>query len=111
MAAAVPRRAARRPAGDRGPRSLRFAFVAALQLLPPRQRAILILREVLLAGGRGRRGAGHDDAAVNSALQRARAPLAESLIDPVAEPADAGGAPVDRYVEAFERADSGAAGC
>jgi RNA polymerase sigma-70 factor, ECF subfamily len=89
--------------------SIRLAFVAALQHLPPRQRAVLILREVLR--WRASEVAELLDtsvASVNSALQRARATL--SAI-PVAD-ADAY-APMDeeqrtllaRYVEAFERYD------
>jgi RNA polymerase sigma-70 factor (ECF subfamily) len=88
--------------------SIRLAFVAALQHLPPRQRAVLILREVLRW---------HADevaelldtsvASVNSALQRARATLASKQVD--SEPAN----PLDpeqvallkRYVDAFERYD------
>jgi RNA polymerase sigma-70 factor (ECF subfamily) len=87
--------------------SLRLAIVAALQLLPPRQRAVLILREVL--GWPAAEVAEQLDLsvpAVNSALQRARARLeaADLTEDEICEPAQAR-AVVDRYVTAFERAD------
>jgi RNA polymerase sigma-70 factor (ECF subfamily) len=89
--------------------SIRLAFVAALQRLPARQRAVLILREVLHW---------HAEevaellettvASVNSALQRARATIAASAD---AEPGsaeeldDAKRALLARYVDAFERYD------
>ncbi len=88
--------------------TVRLAFVAALQHLPPRQRAVLILREVLR--WRAEEVAELLDtttASVNSALQRARATMAAR--DPGAAPLD----PVDddqrellaRYIGAFERYD------
>ena len=89
--------------------SVRLAFVAALQHLPPRQRAILILRDVLhwhTAEVAELLGTGI--AAVNSALQRARATLAAADITPadVAEPVDeTQAALLARYVDAFERYD------
>jgi RNA polymerase sigma-70 factor, ECF subfamily len=89
--------------------TLRLAFVAALQHLPPRQRAVLILREVL-------RWQASEVAelletsvpSVNSALQRARASLDATEITP-SEPLE----PLDeeqqellrRYVDAFQRYD------
>jgi RNA polymerase sigma-70 factor (ECF subfamily) len=89
--------------------SIRLAFVAALQHLPPRQRAVLILREVLQW---------HADevaqlldttvASVNSALQRARATMADRNLDAL----DASGRAesvdpelLNRYVAAFEAYD------
>ena len=87
--------------------SLRLAFVAALQLLPPRQRAILILREVLeLPAAEVADLLGTTPAAVNSALQRARASLAGVAEDQIDEPAEPDlRATVDAYVMAFENAD------
>ncbi len=91
--------------------SIRLAFVAALQHLPPRQRAILILREVLR--WRADEVAELLDttvASVNSALQRARATLASRKPDgdgeAQAEPMDAAQRELlDRYVAAFEAYD------
>jgi RNA polymerase sigma-70 factor, ECF subfamily len=87
--------------------SLRLAFVAALQLLPPRQRAILILREVLeLPAAEVADMLGTTPAAVNSGLQRARARLAGVAEDQIDEPAEPDlRATVDAYVTAFENAD------
>jgi RNA polymerase sigma-70 factor (ECF subfamily) len=89
--------------------SLRLAFVAAIQLLPARQRAILILREVLeWPAAEVADALGTTVAAVNSGLQRARSRLGAVDQDGVSEPDDAGGrAVVDRYVTAFENADLG----
>jgi RNA polymerase sigma-70 factor (ECF subfamily) len=87
---------------------LRLAFVAALQLLPPRQRAALILGEVLdVPAASVADLLGTTTASVNSALQRARARLSEVGFDPDAqvEPAVEQRAVVDRFVAAFERAD------
>ncbi|MEO9223961.1 MAG: sigma-70 family RNA polymerase sigma factor [Acidimicrobiales bacterium] len=89
--------------------SIRLAFVAALQHLPPRQRAVLILREVLR--WRAQEVATLLDtsvASVNSTLQRARATLAATDLDAAAtlEPADdAQRKLLERYLEAFERYD------
>jgi RNA polymerase sigma-70 factor, ECF subfamily len=87
--------------------SLRLAFVAALQLLPPRQRAILILREVLeLPAAEVADLLATTPAAVNSALQRARGRLAGVAEDQIDEPAEPDlRATVDAYVTAFENAD------
>jgi RNA polymerase sigma-70 factor (ECF subfamily) len=97
------------PAADTVERSrLRLALVAALQLLPARQRAALILREALdVPAAEVADALGMTTAAVNSALQRARARLAAVGVDPDAqvEPPARQRAVVDRYVAAFERAD------
>ena len=87
---------------------LRLALVAALQLLAPRQRAVLILREVLdVPASEVAQLLGMTAAGVNSALQRARARLGEIGVDADArpEPAAEQRAVVDRYVAFFERAD------
>jgi RNA polymerase sigma-70 factor (ECF subfamily) len=88
--------------------SVRLAFVAALQRLPPRQRATLLLAEVL-GWSAGEIAAALETSvpAVNSALQRARATLAESAPPerPPAALAPAQEALLARYVEAFERYD------
>ena len=88
--------------------TIRLAFVAALQKLPPRQRAVLILRDVLHW---------HADevaelldtsvASVNSAMQRAKATLGRDVeADSGANKIDAAQQRlVDRYVDAFERYD------
>ena len=89
--------------------TVRLAFVAALQHLPPRQRAVLILREVLR--WRASEVAALFDtsvASVNSALQRARATLDARDLAPT-DPFDPGDQQqrelLDRYVDAFERYD------
>jgi RNA polymerase sigma-70 factor, ECF subfamily len=89
--------------------SIRLAFVAALQHLPPRQRAVLILCEVLR--WKAKEVAELLDtsvASVNSALQRARETLEASGVsanDPVPPMDDARKQLLARYVQAFERYD------
>ncbi|WP_405991293.1 sigma-70 family RNA polymerase sigma factor [Streptomyces sp. NBC_00986] len=94
--------------------SVRLAFMAALQQLPPKQRAVLILREVL--AWRANEVAELLDtsvASVNSALQRARATLAErddkAADAAVSDPLDEEQRKLlERYVAAFEGYDMAA---
>ena len=90
--------------------SVRLALIAAMQYLPARQRAVLILRDVL--GWRSAEVAGllgTSTVAVNGALQRARAHLAQAAPaeDEISEPDDpAVQALLGRYASAFENADA-----
>jgi RNA polymerase sigma-70 factor (ECF subfamily) len=106
-------------AGQPGPEAIAvsretitLAFLAAIQLLPPRQRAVLILRDVI--SWPASEVAGLLDmsvAAVNSALQRARATLRDQWPDgrlgwaPAAEPDSGQRRLLQRYIAAHERAD------
>jgi RNA polymerase sigma-70 factor (ECF subfamily) len=91
--------------------AIALAFVAGLQHLPPRQRAVLVLRDVL--GFRAAEVADmldHSEASINSALQRARAAIETRLPDSDRERAPLPRSPrerelVGRFAEAFETGD------
>jgi len=91
--------------------SVELAFLAAIQLLPPRQRAVLLLRDVLgWSASETAELLGATVASVNSALQRARAALRErrgtgSAPVPIGAPTREERRLLDRYVRAFQEAD------
>jgi len=91
--------------------SVSLAFVTALQLLPPRQRAALILADVLDFPAREVAAMlDTSQQSVSSALKRARAALAKELPSPDAEPPPGPNSPEEqdlltRLVDAFESAD------
>src|SRR5271165_4157164 len=91
---------------------IRLAFVAALQYLSARQRAVLILRDVLeWPAAQVADLLGTTTTAVNSGLRRARAQLAQALPaeDELAEPAEPDRrALLDRFAAAIENADASA---
>jgi RNA polymerase sigma-70 factor (ECF subfamily) len=92
--------------------TIELAFLAAIQHLPPRQRAALILRDVLdFPAAQTADLLDASVASTNSALQRARATLRERLPEhrldwaPSAPPSEAELAVLRRYMAAMERAD------
>ena len=92
--------------------TIELTFLAAIQHLPPRQRAVLILRDVLAWSAKETASLLETSAAsVNSALQRARATLKEHLPErrlewaPGSDPTEQERALLQRYVDAHERAD------
>ena len=95
--------------------SVELAFVAAVQHLAPRQRAVLLLREVLgFSASEAAETLGMTVAAVNSALERARAAVAQRCPDPSQQATlralgdSHAQALVTRYMDALDRADLGA---
>ena len=92
--------------------SMRLAFIASLQHLPPQQRAVLVLRDVLaFPAAQVATMLDTTTAAVKSALQRARARLRDvaPAADQLTEPTDRTvTALLDAYIAAFESADADA---
>src|SRR4029434_5891028 len=97
------------PPADRAERreSVRLAFVAALQHLPPRQRAVLILRDVLCwPADEGATLLETTGPSVHRALPRSRAALRKTDLPPPSPLPDAAKRSlVERYADAFHRDD------
>jgi RNA polymerase sigma-70 factor (ECF subfamily) len=95
--------------------TIELAYLAAIQLLPPRQRAVLILRDVLdFSAAETAAQIDMTTVAVNSALQRARATLRSNpphgrTDRPPTQPTDDELAILRRFIDAHERADVEAA--
>jgi RNA polymerase sigma-70 factor (ECF subfamily) len=86
--------------------SIRLAFVAALQHLPPKQRAVLLLVEVVgWSPAEVAEGLDLSIAAVNSALQRSRATLATRKISDPGPLTESQSKLLESYVDAFHRYD------
>ena len=89
--------------------AVRLAFVVAIQALPPRQRAVLLLRDVVgLSADETAKAIESSTAATNSALQRARARLAVGFPDGPPGPLtldDEGRRLLARYIETWEAGD------
>ena len=90
--------------------AISLAFITAVQRLPPRQRAVLILRDVLgFAASEAARILGSTEESVTSALKRARATLRHDHADPAEPPPAPGSARekqlIERLTLAFEAGD------
>jgi RNA polymerase sigma-70 factor (ECF subfamily) len=89
--------------------TIRLAFIAALQTLPPRQRAVIILQDVYRwPASQTANVLGTSITAVNSALQRARLTLSRANLKSEALnviDGELNQGLIDRYVDAFERYD------
>lgn len=95
--------------------TIELAYLTVIQLLPPRQRAVLILRDVLdYSAAETAAALDSTVASVNSALQRAKATLRQGLparrLDwSPAKPSEGERALLARFIDAHERADAAAA--
>ena len=86
--------------------SIELAFLTAIQLLPPRQRAVLLLCDVLdWSAAEVAAWLETSVASINSALQRARATLEQRRASPLSDPTEQQRALLQRYMDATNRSD------